>query len=423
MMGNNLRSRLQLIKKTGGRQKIQAAEPAAGPVPEIISALKTGGELMDGWVRAGHQTLKRVVVSGLPGNFPRNFPSALAVLLSDFARFRAHTERPPLAGDLLFFDLETTGLSGGAGTLAFLAAFARVVPGNPASLKTVQYLLLDYPGENDFLEALLDEFKEGGKKPVIVSYNGKSFDAQILKTRCLMNGMSPPDFFHADLLHPSRRLWKKALGGCSQGEIERSVLGIDRDNDTPGAFAPDIWFHFLRTGETGALLGICDHNLRDVHGLAVLFSAFVRIAEDPRSADAYRADPEQLALIWRRAAEGGLADDETLRTGEMLLSDAAALGCPRSLYLRSRDLFLRGKDGEGREMLSRLAYGPYSVKMRMFALRALAVDAEWRLGDAGKALRFTEESLALDGIPEGLKRETEKRKKRLLEKAENGCHL
>jgi uncharacterized protein YprB with RNaseH-like and TPR domain len=420
MMGNNLRRRLLLIKKTGGRRSTQAAEDAAGSVPETISALETGGGFTDGWVRAGHQTLKRVVVSALPGNFPRNFPSALAVLLSDFARFKTLTERLPLAGDLLFFDLETTGLSGGAGTLAFLAAFARLVPGNPGSLKTVQYLLLDYPGENDFLEALLGEFTEGGKKPVIVSYNGKSFDAQILKTRCLMNGISPPDFFHADLLHPSRRLWKKALGGCSQGEIERSVLGINRDGDTPGALAPDIWFHFLKTGETGALLGICDHNIMDVRGLAALFSALVRIAEDPLGADVYRADPEQLALIWRRAAEQGFADDETLRTGERLLAGAAALGCPRSLYLRSRDLFLRGKGGEGRTLLSHLARGPYSAKIRVFALRALAVDAEWRLGDAGKALLFTEEALALDGVPEGPEREMEKRRIRLLKKAGKG---
>jgi hypothetical protein len=113
-------------------------------------------------------------------------------------------------GDLLFFDLETTGL-GGAGTVAFLAAFGRlIVPegapmegraGGPWQLRVDQYLLLDFPGEDAFLEALLPEFGSPGfpgereaenPRPVVVSYNGKAFDTPLLRTRCLMKGIRAP---------------------------------------------------------------------------------------------------------------------------------------------------------------------------------------------------------------------------------------
>jgi hypothetical protein len=370
--------------------------------------------------------MKRDLVSALR-DFPREFPRALDILIPDFARYTALTGEPPLPSDLLFFDLETTGLSGGAGTVAFLAAFARVLPGGdplfPAEktpvLSVRQYLLLDYPGEGDFLLALLEEFRAGEKPPLVVSYNGKSFDAQILKTRCLMNGVVPPGFCQADLLHPSRRLWKGTLDGCSQGEIESAVLGIDRSGDTPGGMAPDIWFHFLKTGETRDLEGICDHNLRDVRGLASIFSVLVRIAGDPEGAGEYRADPEQLALLWRRAVtRGGALPSGAPETAERLLDAAVKRDCPRALYLRSRDLFDRGRDEEGRALLSRLASGRYGERARIHALRMLAVDAEWRLKDPEKALFFTGEALAGGEMPGGFRAALEKRLKRLRGKAE-----
>jgi hypothetical protein len=343
----------------------------------------------------------------LPGIFPVSLPALIPDMYKYLIPGRIGLPRPE---DLLFFDLETTGLSGGAGILAFLAAFARPVPGG--ALQVNQYLLLDYPGEGDFLEALLAEFRPG--QSLVVSYNGKSFDSQILKIRCRMNGMEAPDFFHADLLHPARRLWKAVLPNCSQAEIEGAILGLRRQGDIPGALAPEIWFGFLKTGETGDLEGIADHNLMDVRGLAAVFSAMVRIASNPEGSS-YRADTEQLALIWRAARDR--LDPPSRETGERLLAAAAAKGCPRALYCRSRDLFVNGREGEGRELLSRLAAGgAYSSRIRAFALRTLAVDAEWRLGDTDKALSLTGEALTLREIPDGLRKDLEKRKKRLLEK-------
>jgi len=129
-------------------------------------------------------TLKREFRRPLKFEIPDELPDALAVIVQDFTMQRIKGDQI-MTNDLLLFDLETTGLSGGAGTIAFLAAFGRFVP--PAEIAITQYLLLDYPGEPDFLELVAGEFATNAP-PFMVSYNGKSFDSQILRSRLLMRG-------------------------------------------------------------------------------------------------------------------------------------------------------------------------------------------------------------------------------------------
>ncbi len=170
-MASNMRDRLRRI------QEIKKNE-ASGT--EIIR--KTDDESSQfenlGWQACGFQTFRRVVVADTPIGMHTCLPQALTVLVPDLRRITLQKSMPE-PGDFIFFDLETTGLSGGAGTIAFLAAFGQVV--SEDKLRITQYLLLDYPGESDFLEAVLAEF--ANTNSVIVTYNGKCFDSQILKTR------------------------------------------------------------------------------------------------------------------------------------------------------------------------------------------------------------------------------------------------
>jgi uncharacterized protein YprB with RNaseH-like and TPR domain len=343
------------------------------------------------WAGIGHLTAKRTVTMAAPVAaampVPVAIPQALGVLVPDMLRYGPV---PPGAGDLVFFDLETTGLSTGPGVVAFLAAFGRLAG---EGFRVDQYLLLDYPGEAGFLEALLGEFAPAAavpaKKPppLVVSYNGKSFDSQLLRTRCLMNGFPPPEFAQADLLHPSRRLWKRTLESCSQASIETAVLGLDRGGDVPGSMAPDIWFSFLKTGDPSGLAGVCDHNARDVFGLLGIFCALCRIAEDPfAGGKQFRCDQGDLALWWRRAlrlhGEGAFGPG-TAHTGEALLRTAAEAGHGRAAY----------------------AYR-----------RGLAIEAEWKRKDPASALRQVDLFLALNEIQGTMADDMLRRRKRLLEK-------
>ena len=269
---SNLRDRLKRIKES---KKDEA--------PESVHANNNVIPVFKGWESCGFKVLKRSINTPSPFKI-KKMPEALPVFIPDLER-----RNLPGVQDFLFFDLETTGLSGGAGTVAFLAAFGRILNGK---LNVTQYLLLDYPGEIDFLNNVLTELKTDN--PIIASYNGKCFDSQIIKTRCLMNRIKPPPFYHADLLHPARRLWKNIINDCSQSSVEKNILGINRIDDIPGSQAPEIWFEFLKTGETERLFGICDHNLSDITGLASILAAIISIAQKPFEEVEYKYDKERL---------------------------------------------------------------------------------------------------------------------------------
>jgi uncharacterized protein YprB with RNaseH-like and TPR domain len=348
-------------------------------------------------------------------DFP--LPRSLPILIPDLLRYSPDLPGPE---DMVFFDLETTGLSGGAGTVAFLAAFGRFVRSDSGMgafrLRLDQYLLLDYPGEDEFLAALLQEFEPGRGPPLVVTYNGKSFDSQILKTRCIMKGRRPPAYYPADLLHPARRLWKRFLPSCSQGEIETAILGLDRTGDVSGALAPDIWFSFLKTADPQPLMGICDHNRRDILGLASLFSALVRIADAPLVVQGkFRYDSEALALRWREALVKVRDRDfgEAVVEAGLELLAAAAEEHPRSALVFAQDLLTQGHAGEGRRRLLRIARGSVDGVFRAAAYRVLAIDAEWRRKAPGEALALVEEALALADAGEGQRRDFLRREERL----------
>jgi uncharacterized protein YprB with RNaseH-like and TPR domain len=395
-LAGNLRDRLKRI------QQVKQAETVIRNVdlPDISAFTEQG------WVTVGHLTLRREVTAAIHFALPKTMPEAAGLLMPGI---RAGTDYQ----DMLFFDLETSGLSTGAGTVAFLAAFGRL--DRAECLRITQYLLLDYPGENDFIEALLAEFTDS---VTMISYNGKCFDSQILKTRCLMNGIVPPEYRHADLLHPARRLWKRLLPDCSQATIETGILGIDRTGDIPGAFAPEIWFSFLRHRETGPLLGIVEHNRRDIAGLAAIFSALTRIADNPfEAAKDINFDLEALALRWY---ERSRYEPYTplCETGQKLLrfaaeDDSAEGGHPHAALVYALSLLKAGQRDDGRKWLLKTASAECPPPPRISALRALAIDSEHRLKDPALALSFTEQALEILPPDSSRRADFERRQQRL----------
>jgi uncharacterized protein YprB with RNaseH-like and TPR domain len=297
-------------------------------------------------------------------------------------------------GRLLFFDTETTGLSTGAGTIPFLASFGSLA-GRTFTVR--QYFLADYPGEPSYLESLLPEFAED---KILVSYNGRSFDIPLLRSRYLLNRIPLRQLPHEDLLYPARRFWKTVLPGCSLSEMEHSVLLTKRALDIPGAEAPDIWFRFVREGSDPRLAALFAHNLEDTVSLARLLH--VMEALPGRSADLpFPLDRTGLALH--------LLKREDPR-GRSLLESAAETGDRHSLRILSLLCRREGDWEKAAACWERLnAQGPSP-----FAAVELAKYCEHRLRDYERASGYVRELLAAEGmLPEGVREGLVKRLARI----------
>ena len=161
---------------------------------------------------------------------------------------------------LLCFDTETTGLAGGVGTRAFMIG---VASWNADRLLVRQLYLTTIAGEAAMLRLFTDWLHPD---TILVSYNGKSYDAPLLKGRLRLNRITHrlADLPHIDWLHPTRRAYRGVFENCKLATIEREVLKIVRDDDLPGAQAPAAWLAYLRGQSSRNLARVLDHNRQDV---------------------------------------------------------------------------------------------------------------------------------------------------------------
>ncbi len=191
---------------------------------------------------------------------------------------RAALENP---SKWLFLDTETTGLAGGTGTYAFLVGVAWWDAGG---LQAEQLFMRDFTEEYSVLQELAERVVE---RPVLVTFNGKSFDWPLLENRFTMTRAiaTPKLAAHLDLLHPARALWKLRLGTVRLVELERHVLdgprlGWRREDDVESALIPQYYFDYLRGGSARPLAGIVKHNQMDLRGLAALFCKINMLLSD-----------------------------------------------------------------------------------------------------------------------------------------------
>lgn len=176
----------------------------------------------------------------------------------------------------LFLDTETTGLAGGSGTYAFLVGVAWWEGGG---LEMEQFFLREHSEERSLLFALRERIAE---HPVVVTFNGKSFDWPLLETRYRMSRKIsvPTPRAHIDFLHPARNLWRLRLGSVRLSELERKVLGLDRGADLISGLIPQIYSDYLRGGPPERLVPVLNHNQMDLRGLAALAGRILSLLND-----------------------------------------------------------------------------------------------------------------------------------------------
>ena len=286
-----------LVERSDGQVIIIDREYTAGmlhgrmPIGEIVSTIEDGGDALQLMAKA----------------WPSFAPSA-------------SEGKPAAQRRMLFLDLETTGLFGGAGTQAFLVGCAAI---DGTSIRVRQFLLPGFEHERAVLSELQAWAAHHG---ALCSYNGRTFDVPLIETRFMFHRVPCPldGVPHLDMLHAARRLWRQrplTMGtpdpddsSCSLAVLEKHIAGLHRVGDVPGYEIPSRFFKFVRTGDPRPLEAVLEHNRLDLISLAaVLARAIVLINRGPAAASTAQ-EAYGLARVYERGGAHDNAEASLLKT-------------------------------------------------------------------------------------------------------------
>ena len=294
----------------------------------------------------------------------------------------------PRGGRMLFIDLETTGLAGGAGTYAFLVGCAWYQDG---SLRVRQFFLSSFAAERVLLEAVAEIADSCG---AVVTYNGKSFDLPLIETRYLLHRLETPfaSVPHVDMLHPARRLWREDGSECRLNALEQVLCGHLREGDVPGFEIPSRYFHFVRTGDARRLEAVMEHNRLDLISLAMLTARASQLLEDGPAAARTGREALGMGRLYERSGMALDALAAFLRAAEHSETDTVTCAeAWRAYAVLSRRDRKFADAAHGWRRIIELQSCPSAIQRE--AAEALAVHHEHRLRDLEAARAFALRSL------------------------------
>jgi uncharacterized protein YprB with RNaseH-like and TPR domain len=282
-----------------------------------------------------------------------------------------------------FLDTETTGLSGGTGTYAFLVGVGR----SDGDRFRITQFFLRQPSEEPALLNALSEYIQTSR--ALVTFNGRCFDAPLLDARYITNGRTSPlpSLAHLDLLPLARRLWRNRLPSRALGSLEQYILGVTRSQeDVPGWMIPQLYFSYLRSGDARPLKSVFYHNVMDVLSMAALLNHMGAMLEDPLG------DPGTNALDLLGMAHL-FESVEQVDTAVRLYERALAHNLPAELGQRARQRlsFIQKRHDRWTEAINlwREAAGEGEI----YAHVELAKHYEHRMHDFQEAARWTAAAL------------------------------
>ena len=187
----------------------------------------------------------------------------------------------------VYLDTETTGLELSTATIPFLIGVG-MVEGDDLVLRQI---FIDRIEKEASVLRYLSDLLEGFDQ--LVTFNGKTYDIPLIKTRFIFNRMDTDmdSWLHFDLLHVARKLFKRRIGDCSLVSIERHVLGFMREGDIPGDQIPQIYVSFLQGSRSDLMPTVFHHNVQDIVAMvALLGSIALLLASHPEEFEAVSPD-------------------------------------------------------------------------------------------------------------------------------------
>jgi len=314
------------------------AAPVAAPVELDVERSELPGRVVetdDGPIHVADERLE-------PGHCQGRQPVAAALDVSPATL--AHIAMDPTLEvvdprGMLFLDTETTGLVGGTGTIPFLVGLGWF---EDQSLHIEQLFLRQLGQERPLLVRLAHRL---ARASMLVTYNGKTFDWPLVRTRYVMNRLVVPEAPpHLDLLHCARRVYRRRLGEVRLIHVEERVLGLRREHDIEGSEIPLRYLDYLRTGDASRLVPVIEHNAHDVVSLAAVLGRLAGRYEDPVVAD----EPEDHLGYARLARRNGDLT-RSIRFARLAVQGSGDPGLSVEAGLFLADLYRLASDVEAQE--------------------------------------------------------------------------
>lgn len=284
-MNSPLRDRLRRLGVKQGRDGLKPQQPKESTQPNRwnIESLVTGREVV---TELGPHFVAEVAYPLSHQHGTRSLGDVLNCAPHMAARLsRADSLAHHDLSGLVFFDIETTSLTGGVGTLAFLIGVG-VIEDDHFVLR--QFFLRSPSEEASLLHGVAAALQD---KVGLVTYNGRTFDVPIVQNRFTLarRRFDLYTYPNLDLLPAARRLWRGRYDNCSLGTLETEVLGLRRTAaDVPGFLIPQLYVDYLRTGDAREMQRVIYHNAEDVLSMvsltAHILETFANPISDKRSA-------------------------------------------------------------------------------------------------------------------------------------------
>ena len=382
MSQDNLDKRLDRLKQFIAGEPKSPATSSAPDKPAVPARYTRLAQALEGEVRTDLSGCYCVVRRLYPFDSPFGSITLTAPKANHLPL--AHYEAQAVAGEMdiskaVFFDTETTGL-GGVGAVPFLIGCGSLTE---EGFEVRQYVLPDYADEAAMLERVMTEF---GADRALVSYNGRAFDAPLVRDRMIVNRVAReiPYVHHVDLLHAARRLFKRRLHDCTLTNIEREIFGFHREDDIPGYLIPSVYFDWLAGDEIGDLPAVLEHNRLDIVSLYVLL---LKVGEIFRSEG---ADLESVDDLYSLSRVYERRKERTRVVNIYRRIDSQSEMAPESdvLWFHSLAFKREGDWSEAVAIWEQLAEGDSGEALR--AEIELAKYYEHRVKDAASALEYAQ---------------------------------
>ena len=392
-MTNDLRDRLRQLGVTKGAVKVQV--PAArSRRPRPIEELVDGQEVESAQGRA-------FIAHTSYSLHHRHGHTSLALLAQQPAAIAAQLAGEPRLSDAgldraVFLDTETTGLAGGAGTLAFLVGIGTF---EDQAFHLRQFFLRDPDEEAAVLSVLSESMSD---YQAIVTFNGRGFDLPLLEARYVLARMRPKwmGLPHLDLLSPARRVWRDRLPSCALSSLEAHILGVQRtQDDVPGFLIPQMYLDYLRTGDARDMLRVMYHNRQDILSMVTLAAQLCRIFGGIQQEESL--DPADVVSLGKWYEDLGMSAEAESAFRSALELDL--LPTSRAIALTRLGLLLKRQE---RREEARVIWEQLTECHGVTGHIELAKHHEWHTGNLGQALMWTQAALEVVATwPPGFERD------------------